>query len=131
MKLHPFFIVLLVLCASFTNAGDGGSADKQPLPETPHSRNEMLQNPDLPPDQTTSCSLVYPGKDGHLVYKPYTDKGDRILDFSYCGFKRSEERIPNVPVVVRLNPLPGEAIPDGTMAYPKGRDSRGPDPKSS
>jgi len=105
------------------NAGDEGSASKA-LQEASRSRNEIFQNHDLPPDQTTACSLVYPGKDGHLVYRPYTDKGDRILDFSYCGYKRSEELIPNIPVVIRLNPLPGEAIPDGTMAYPKGRDSR-------
>lgn len=68
-------------------------------------------------------SLVYPGRDGRLVYKPYTKEGDTIIDFSYCGYKRSEEPIPDVPVAVTLSPLPGKAEPDGAMAYPKGPDS--------
>ena len=54
-----------------------------------------------------------------LIYKPYTDKGDKILDFSICGYKRSEEPIPDVPVVATVNPLQGETTADGTMAYPE------------
>ncbi len=78
----------------------------------------------LSSDQPVSSSLVYLDKNGRLVYKPYTDKGDNILDFSICGYKRSEEPIPDVPVVATVNPLQGETAPDGTMAYPEGPDSR-------
>lgn len=68
-------------------------------------------------------SLVYPGTDGKLVYEPYTKQGDRIIDFSYCGYKGSEEPIPDVPAVVRVSPLAGEAEAHGSMAYPEGPDS--------
>jgi len=75
--------------------------------------------------QTTNSSLVYPGIDGRLEYKPYTKQGDTILDYSYCGYKKSEEPIPDVPVVETLSPLTGEAETEKDMAYPKGPDSFG------
>lgn len=62
--------------------------------------------------------------EGKLAYSPYTDKGDQIIDFSYAGYKASEEPIPFVRVVETLEPLPGEATQVGTMAYPQGPDSR-------
>lgn len=75
--------------------------------------------------------LVTRGADGKLAYKPYTNRGDRILDFSYAGYKASEEPIPDVPALTTLNPLPNTpaavmtAEPaDGELAYPKGTDSR-------
>jgi hypothetical protein len=71
----------------------------------------------------THSSLVYPGPDGKLVYKPYTDKGDILLDFSYCGYQGSEEPIPDVPVVLTVSPPTGKAEADGFMAYPEGPDS--------
>jgi hypothetical protein len=123
MKLQSLFAYFLLSCASFASAGDEKSTSKN-LPELPNSAHEILLTTDLSSDQPASSSLVYFGNDGRLVYKPYTDKGDQILDFSICGYKRSEEPIPNVAVVATVNPLQGEAIPDGTMAYPKGPDSR-------
>ena len=75
--------------------------------------------------QPTNSSLVYMGSDGRLEYKPYTKQGDKIIDYSYCGYKKSEEPIPDVPVVETLSPLPGEAKPEKNMAYPEGPDSRG------
>jgi hypothetical protein len=123
MILRRLFTYFLIACASITNAG----SDEPPgenLTGLTHSRNEILVNPGLPSDQPGSSSLVFFGNDGRLVYKPYTDKGDQILDFSICGFKRSEEPIPNVAVVATVNPLQGETTPDGTMAYPEGPDSR-------
>lgn len=43
----------------------------------------------------------------HLEYP--TDKyGNRILDFSYCGYKNSEKQIPNVPVKIYVNWTKGE-----------------------
>jgi len=67
--------------------------------------------------------LVAMGPDGRLVYKPYTDKGDRILDYSTCGYMRSEVPIPAVPVKATLAPPAGEVKPDGNMKYAVGPDS--------
>ncbi len=69
--------------------------------------------------------LVSMGPDGKLVYKPYSDKGDRVLDWSQTGYKQSNVPIPDVPVREILRPLPGETSRDGNMAYPKGPDSHG------
>jgi len=123
MKLQGLFTSLLLICTSFTQAGSDEPPGKN-LAEPPYSRNEMMVNPGLTAEQPESSALVYPGKDGKLVYKPYTDKGDKILDFSICGYKRSEEPIPDVPVAVTVDPLSGEVVPEGTMAYPRGADSR-------
>lgn len=48
------------------------------------------------------------GSDGKLVYVA-DDKGNRIPDFSYCGFEKSEKPIPFVPVKVVVSPTTGDA----------------------
>jgi hypothetical protein len=68
--------------------------------------------------------LVSMGQDGKLVYKSYSDKGDRVLDWSKTGYKQSNVPLPDAPVMDTLSPLPGETSQDGNMAYPKGPDSR-------
>lgn len=45
---------------------------------------------------------------GRLFYTPESN-GDRIPDFSYCGFKASEEAIPFVPVKVVVPVIKGDA----------------------
>lgn len=123
MKFKSLAAYLLILSSiSFTNAGNE-TAVSTSAPGSSCSRNNMLQEEDSSPDSAYSA-LVYPGKDGRLVYKPYTDKGDQLLDFSFCGYKRSEVPIPDVAVVATVDPLQGETSPDGTMAYPIGPDSR-------
>jgi hypothetical protein len=67
--------------------------------------------------------LVSLGENGKLVYKPYTDQGDRILDFSQCGYQRSEEPIPDVTVVKTLRPPKDKAKSMGDMNYKVGPDS--------
>lgn len=67
--------------------------------------------------------LVAPGPDGRLVYRPYSDRGDRILDWSQTGYQLSNVPIPVVPVRKIIRPSQGEILPDGSMAYPKGPDS--------
>lgn len=74
-------------------------------------------------DINTDGPLVSMGPDGKLVYKPYTDKGDTVPDWSYCGYKSNEEPIPDVPTVLTLKPLPGEARKQEKMAYAFGPDS--------
>src|SRR6056297_1759632 len=49
--------------------------------------------------------LVSMGPDGKLVYKPYVDKGDRVLDWSKAGYKKSNVPIPDAPVREILRPL--------------------------
>jgi len=47
-------------------------------------------------------------KDGVILYHP--DKhGNRIIDFSYCGYGSSEKTIPNVPVCIKLSGFSGDA----------------------
>lgn len=36
------------------------------------------------------------------------EKGNRILDYSYCGYKNSNADIPNVPVAVYVSPVEGD-----------------------
>src|SRR6185437_11622042 len=45
-------------------------------------------------------------KDGHLIYNP-DSLGNRIPDFSYCGYKASDQAIPDVPVKIVV-PLTSE-----------------------
>ncbi|MBN2632443.1 MAG: hypothetical protein JXR66_02730 [Bacteroidales bacterium] len=68
--------------------------------------------------------LVSIGPDGNLVYKPYSDKGDRVLDWSQTGYKQSNVPVPDLPVRETLRPLAGETSRDGNMAYPKGTVSQ-------
>lgn len=46
--------------------------------------------------------------DGALKYG-LDEKGDRIPDFSFCGYKASEKAIPDLPVKVVVRKLPGDA----------------------
>lgn len=68
--------------------------------------------------------LVSLGPDGKLTYKAYSAKGDRLMDWSHCGYRNSSVPIPDVKVVESLEPLPAEAVPVGKLAYPMGPDSR-------
>ena len=45
---------------------------------------------------------------GSVVYNP-DSLGNRIPDFSYCGYMASEEAIPNVPVKVVVPDVKGDA----------------------
>jgi hypothetical protein len=47
-------------------------------------------------------------KDGHLIYNP-DSLGNRIPDFSYCGYKASREPIPDVPVKIVVPVTKGDA----------------------
>ena len=46
-----------------------------------------------------SNPLLYVGKDGHLKYIK-DEQGNRIPDFSYCGYEASEKAIPQVAAKV-------------------------------
>jgi hypothetical protein len=51
---------------------------------------------------------VHKGSDGNLVYHP-DSLGNRIPDFSYCGYKAFSTPIPDIPVKVVVNPVDGDA----------------------
>lgn len=49
-------------------------------------------------------------RDGKLAYT--TDaRGNRLLDYSYCGYRNSNEMIPDADVVVRVAPVAGDNAP--------------------
>jgi len=48
------------------------------------------------------------GGDGRLVYAPWNEQGDRLPDFSTCGYRGGLISIPDVPVVRTLTPQEGD-----------------------
>lgn len=61
--------------------------------------------------QQKKAAVVPPvslSKEGNLVYQA-DSVGNRVIDFSYCGYKGGDERIPEVPVTVRVPWVEGDA----------------------
>ena len=58
--------------------------------------------------QAAFSKLVYPGKDGKLVYVP-DENGNTIPDFSNCGYMGGGIKLPDVPVRVSVDPGEGDA----------------------
>ena len=58
--------------------------------------------------ETTPNSPIQISKDGKLSYKAEAN-GDRVPDFSYCGYRTSEMPIPDVPVKVIVPAMKGDA----------------------
>jgi hypothetical protein len=56
---------------------------------------------------TTRSQWVYPGANGKLLYQT-TEKGDRIMDFSYSGYMGGGVAIPSVPIVREVSPQEGD-----------------------
>ena len=119
-KTHISFLAGIVLCQMLA-----ANLYSQDLPESwvnpPPDQDEIVTSTFEP---NPLKPLVSMGPEGKLVYKPYSDKGDRILDWSKTGYMQSSVPIPDVPVRDTLVPLSGETAVDGNMAYPKGPDSR-------
>jgi hypothetical protein len=59
-------------------------------------------NPTTQPEPVQS-DWVHPGPDGKLVYKT-TPAGDRIMDFSYAGYRGGGVKLPDVAVQRTLEP---------------------------
>jgi hypothetical protein len=78
-----------------TEAVTGGNIRVKVLPSGGFAGTIEIKN-----NQATSHSrLVYLGKDGKLEYHPYTDKGDIIPDFSWCGYMGGGVDIPDIRIV--------------------------------
>ncbi|HEY8918069.1 MAG TPA: DUF6298 domain-containing protein, partial [Chitinophaga sp.] len=58
--------------------------------------------------KNTPPSPVALNASGHLVYTP-DEQGNRIPDFSYCGYMASEQPIPDVPVRIVVPVIKGDA----------------------
>ena len=77
--------------------------------------------------------LVKPKADGRLVMLPWNKLGDRIPDFSYCGYRNGGVKLPEVPTLVTLEPSGAEdesariqaALDDLGKRLAKTPDSRG------
>ena len=61
--------------------------------------------------------IISTGSDGHLVYGA-DEQGNRVPDFSSCGYAGGERSIPDAPVRVVVAPAPG----DGTARIQKAID---------
>ena len=68
---------------------------------TPVTAQKKTKDPEPPPP-------VAAEKGGRLIYAPDA-KGDRIPDFSYCGYRAGESPIPDVPVRVTVPLKSGDA----------------------
>ncbi|SMD14502.1 hypothetical protein SAMN04488101_11799 [Pedobacter nyackensis] len=67
--------------------------------------NSFAQADSIPMEKVTlKNEWVHLGADGKLVYKK-TPKGDRIMDFSYAGYKGGGIALPNIPVKITVKPL--------------------------
>ena len=58
--------------------------------------------------KTTPASPIHITDEGKLIFK-IDAKGDRVPDFSYCGYKASEAPIPDVAVKVIVHAMAGDA----------------------
>lgn len=95
------------------------------LPESwvnpPPDPEDILTYPFEPNPLTPLVSM---GPDGKLVYKAYSDEGDRLLDWSKAGYMQNNVPLPDAQVKDTLYPLNGEPLQVGALAYPMGPDSR-------
>ncbi|MFO1490182.1 MAG: hypothetical protein U1F77_16425 [Kiritimatiellia bacterium] len=76
-----------------------------------------------------STPLAAPGPDGHLVYAAYNPEGDRLPDFSNCGYRGGGVALPHAPVRVTLAPTKEgddreriQQALDGVAALPLDKD---------
>lgn len=103
------------------------SAEDADLPESwvnppPADRSEWNPEP-LPFEACPNAPLASMGPDGELVYNAYSEKGDRLMDYSYVGYRKSEVPIPDVRVVDTMSPAVGQPTRVDNMKYPMGPDS--------
>lgn len=106
-------ILLLFLILSLQSIGQTKEELPLTFPKTP------LKIKPLPP--------VSLGSEGLLVYCP-DSRGNRVPDFSYCGYKASEQLIPTVPVRLVVQARKGDATLriqsalDYVASLPAGKD---------
>src|SRR5882757_7325910 len=61
------------------------------------------------PAGPAQSKLAAAGVDGRLHYPAYTEQGDRLPDFSHCGYAGGGVPLPVATVKLALEPVPGDA----------------------
>jgi hypothetical protein len=70
----------------------------------------LLCGPAFATGDAADSAWVTVGPDGKLIYKT-TEKGDRIMDFSYAGYGGGGVKLPTVSVQKEIDPSGGEDAP--------------------
>ena len=60
---------------------------------------KKIEFKDVTQPKIVDAKIVSVGENGELIYSDFDGKGGKLLDFSYVGYKRGEEPIPDVKVV--------------------------------
>src|SRR3989304_2427679 len=68
----------------------------------------LILGPSLLSSQNNPPPPLYLSPEGKLIYTP-DENGNRIPDFSYCGYMASEQKIPDVPVRIIVPLKKGDA----------------------
>jgi hypothetical protein len=92
----------------------------------------LCQN-SIPRVEGAESKLVKPMADGRLVMLPWNEQGDRLPDFSFCGYRNGGVKLPDVPTLVTLEPSGAEdeseriqaALDDLGKSLEKTPDARG------
>jgi hypothetical protein len=87
----------------------------------------------IPRVEGAESKLVKPMADGRLVMMPWNEQGDRLPDFSYCGYRNGGVKLPEVPTLATLEPSGAEdesgriqaALDDLGKTLEKTPDARG------
>ena len=57
---------------------------------------------------SAQSKLISINEKGKLSYHSYTDKGDLLPDFSFCGYKGGGVAIPHIKVTASISPSPNK-----------------------
>lgn len=82
-------------------------------PDKGAARLEQVEFYDYTLPDYVDGKIVSVDESGNLVYADVDGKGGRLLDYSRVGYKNGEEPLPDVPVVMTLEP--GEQTDHSTM----------------
>jgi hypothetical protein len=85
----------LILFAPALNVSCVAAQTTAPVPAAP---------PVLLPTRQHDMTPLEMGANGKLIYRPYNAQGDKILDFSHCGYGGGGVKLPNVAAKVTVAP---------------------------
>ena len=98
MKNKCLFITIVIICTSFSNIdkanGNIGYEAMDKMPVTLSGQSDK---------GNWNSSIIYKGTDGTLIYHS-DEEGNRIPDFSYAGYRGGGVSLPQLPVIVTLDP---------------------------
>lgn len=91
------FLPLLTATAAINLSCAAAPAQKPPI-ITPPAATALV------PTVTHDIVPLEMGADGKLIYRPYNAQGDKILDFSHCGYRGGGVALPTVATKVTVVP---------------------------